>query len=186
MNRIAVDIDETLVHFLPNLAKFHNKKLPNGKYRYLYRNIFGVEEKVSKSMVIDFYNSDAFHELKPIEGSQEKLVELRERASKLYIVTGRQYYVRQRTEDWIHKYFPDIFDDIVITNSFTQHEVPKVDIFKCLNIDTVIDDDSKVCIESALSGIKPYNYTHFPEYPWYEPHEYTDFSLRKWEELEII
>lgn len=186
MNRIAVDIDETLVHFLPNLAKFHKKQLPQGKYRYLYRNIFGVEEKVSKKMVIDFYNSDEFHNLRPIVGCQTKLKELRKKASKLYIVTGRQYYVRQRTEDWINKHFPDIFDDIVITNSFTPHEVSKIDIFKSFNIDTVIDDDSKVCLESARTGIKPYNYTHFPEYPWYEPHEYTDFSLRKWEDLEVV
>ena len=186
MNRIAVDIDETLVHFLPNLAKYHKKKLPSGKYRYLYRNIFGVKENVSKNMVIEFYNSDEFHSLKPIEGCQDKLKELRKNTSKLYIVTGRQYYVRQRTENWINKHFPDIFDDILITNSFTEHEVSKVDIFKSLNIDTVIDDDSKVCIDSALSGIKPYNYTHYPEYPWYEKHEYADFSLRRWEDLEII
>ena len=114
MNRIAVDIDETLLHFLPNMAKFHKMELPHKKFRYVYRNIFDITEARSKRMVIDFYNSQEFHDLEPMKGSQEKLLELRNKCSKLYVVTGRQYYVRQRTEDWIEKHYSGIFDDIVL------------------------------------------------------------------------
>jgi len=103
MNRIAVDIDETLLHFLPNMAKFHKMELPHKKFRYVYRNIFDITEARSKRMVIDFYNSQEFHDLEPMKGSQEKLLELKKKCKKLYIVSGRQYYVRQRTEDWIEK-----------------------------------------------------------------------------------
>jgi hypothetical protein len=186
MNRIAVDIDETLLHFLPNMAKYHKMELPPKRFRYVYRNIFDITEARSKRMVIDFYNSQEFHDLEPMKGSQEKLLELKKKCKKLYIVSGRQYYVRQRTEDWIEKHYPGIFDDVVLTNSYTIHEVSKVDIFRSLNIDTMVDDDSMVCLESARSGIKAYNFTNDPVYPWYEEYEYADFSLKSWDDIEIV
>ena len=71
MNRIAVDIDETLLHFLPNMAKYHKMELPCKRFRYVYRNIFDITEARSKRMVIDFYNSQEFHDLEPMKGSQE-------------------------------------------------------------------------------------------------------------------
>lgn len=182
MNRVAVDIDETLVHFLPNLAKYHKRSLPPGKYSYVYRNIFNIPEYKSRKMVMDFYKSEEFHNLKPIVGARKKLEELRQSADKIYVVSGRQDCVRKSTELWLNTYFPDIFDDLVLTNSYTVDEIPKVEIYRSLNIDTMIDDDYKVCLESLRNGVKPYNYIHFPEYPWTD---ITDMSLFSWYNLEI-
>ena len=183
MNRIAIDIDETLLHFLPNLAKYHKCNLPSGKYSYVYRNVFNIPEIKSKKMVYEFYDSQEFMNLRPILGSRTKLKELRKSATKIYAVTGRQDYIRAKTELWLDIYFPGIFDDVVLTNSYTIDEIPKVEICRSLNIDTIIDDDYKVCLECLRSGIKPYNYTHLPEYPWAIE---SDFSLRSWTDLNIV
>lgn len=183
MNRIAIDIDETLVHFLPKLAKFHGRELPNGKYSYVYRNIFNIPESLSKKMVYDFYKSEDFNNLLPIIGCRQKLKELRKHTKKMYVVTGRQDFVRTKTEIWLDTFFPDIFDDLVMTNSYTVDEIPKVEICRSLNIDTIIDDDYKVCMECLRAGIKPYNYTHIPSYPW---SIHSDMALHSWSDLNIL
>ena len=182
MNRVAIDIDETLVHFLPNLAKFHKRTLPSGKYKYVYRDIFQVPEIKSKKMVIDFYKSEEFMELTPIIGCHKKLKEMRQRVDKMYVITGRQDYVRKLTEVWLDKHFPGIFDDLLLTNSYTKDEIPKVELMRSLNIDTLIDDDYRVCTDARLNGIKAYNYTHIPEYGWCNE---SDISLTNWYNLEI-
>uniref|UniRef100_A0A6C0JVL3 FCP1 homology domain-containing protein n=1 Tax=viral metagenome TaxID=1070528 RepID=A0A6C0JVL3_9ZZZZ len=182
MNRVAIDIDETLVHFLPNLAKYHGRHLPSGKYSYVYRNIFDIPEHKSRKMVLDFYNSEEFYNLKPIIGARKKLEEIRKKAHKVYVVSGRQDVVREKSELWLETYFPGIFDDLILTNSYTIDEIPKVEICKSLKIDTIIDDDYKVCLECMRNGVKPYNYTHYPMYPWTSE---SDLSLLNWHSLEV-
>jgi len=182
MNRIAIDIDETLVHFLPKLAKFHGRQLPHGQYSYMYRKVFDIPESQSKKMVYDFYRSDEFDNLLPIIGCREKLKQLRKGAKKLYVVSGRQDFVRSKTEKWLEDFFPGIFDDLVLTNSYTIDEIPKVEICRSLNIDTIIDDDYQVCMECLRTGIKPYNYIHIPPYPWSTQ---SDMSLRSWSDLNL-
>ena len=43
---------------------------------------------------------------------------------KMYIVTGRQDVAREQTERWVEMYFPQIFDDVILMNSFT-NEIAK-------------------------------------------------------------
>jgi hypothetical protein len=142
MQRIAVDLDEVLVPLLKPMAQWHRRELPRRpKYPYMYRDIFGVSEQESQRMLHEFYRSKDFLYLKPIRGSQRAMTRFRRDANKMYIVTGRQDAVRETTELWVERHFPGIFDDVILTNSFTPHEVSKVDICRSLALDTIIDDN---------------------------------------------
>ena len=179
MTKIAVDIDEVLVPFLFPMAGHRGLALPTRpKYRYLYREIFQIPEWESQEMVHEFYESRAFARLKPIKGSQYAMLKMRRDAKKMYVVTGRQEVARVKTERWIEEYFPGIFDDVILTNSFTPMEVKKVDICRSLAIDTIIDDNMNICLECIGSGMRAYNFIGEDVYPWCEESE---ISLKGWE-----
>ena len=185
MNRVAIDIDEVLVNFLFPMAK-HNHKMhklwSKPKYNYVYREIFDIDEVTSQKMVQEFYRSKAFMDLTPIPGSQKAMYKLRRKAKKMYIVTGRQDSVREETEAWIQTYFPGVFDDVILTNSYTPHEVKKSDICRALNIGLIIDDNKGICDQCTGAGTDALNFVGDEMYPWCEESE---ISIKGWSDLKV-
>ena len=182
MNRVAVDVDEVLVKFLLPLAKHHSqvhKLWCKPKYRYIYREIFEVDEPTSKKMVREFYQSKAFMNLTPIQGSQKAMYNLKERYNKMYILTGRQDIAREETEAWIDTYFPGVFDDVILTNSYTPNEIYKADICRALNIGLIIDDNKAICDKCIENGVRALNFIGDEHniYPWCEE---SDISIQGW------
>lgn len=181
--KIAVDVDEVLVHFLKPMAKWNGKKLPNkSKYNYLYREIFNCTEEESQEILKKFYKSKEFKNLKPIPGSQKALFNMSSQYDKMYVLTGRQEIVRKETEFWIDTYFPGVFDDVILTNSFTDTEVRKVDICQSLSIGLLIDDNIHICNECINAGIKAKNFIGDPIYPWCDE---SDISIKNWERFKV-
>ena len=180
MNRVAIDIDEVLVSFLQPMAKWKKKTIRKPKYNYVYRQIFDIDEVESQKMVQGFYKSKDFMELTPIRGAQEAMYKLRGDAKKMYIVTGRQDTVREETELWIDHYFPGIFDDIILTNSYTPNEVKKSAICRALNIGLIIDDNKGICDECIEAGTDALNFVGEEMYPWCEE---SDISIKGWKEF---
>jgi len=95
----------------------------------------------------------------------------------MYIVTGRQEMVRETTELWIERFFPGVFDDIILTNSFTENEIKKVDVCRALGIGCIIDDIGQTCDECIESGMDAIHFIGDEVYPWCEPSE---ISMRGW------
>ena len=183
MNRIAIDIDEVLVPLVRPMAKWAKLNMPSSKrYSYVYRDMFNISETQSQKMVKDFYKSDEFMLLQPTIGSQPILRLLRPGISKIYAVTGRQDCVRQETEDWLQFHFPHIFDDVILTNSYTELEVPKVDICNSLKLDTIIDDNYGICESCQNNGIASIHFggSDGVLYPWCSEYDNTVLS---WNEL---
>ena len=184
MNRIAVDIDEVLCHFVESMARHNNLTLPKKQiYSYVYRDMFKISEKKSSKMVRDFYNSKEFDDLTPIHGSRAIIQMMRPKIDKIYIITGRQDCVRKKTEDWLDKHYPELFDDLLLTNSFTSNEIPKVDLCKALNIDTIIDDSDVQCDMCAERGVKPVHFSGYngvDMYPWCDLRE---TNVLSWDQL---
>jgi len=177
-SKIAIDVDEVLVHLLKPMAKRRGVKLPeNKKYKYLYREVFNCTEEESQAILRDFYMSEDFRNLKPIEGSQLAMNNLNMIFDKMYIVTGRQEIVREPTEIWIEHFFPGVFDDVILTNSFTPHEVKKSDICRALNIGLIIDDNKGICDQCIEAGTDALNFVGDEIYPWCEESE---ISIKGW------
>ena len=96
----------------------------------------------------------------------------------MYVVTGRQDVVRDETETWIESFFPGVFDDVILTNSFTPNEIHKANICRALNIGLIIDDNKSICDRCINDGVKALNYIGEDEiYPWCEE---SDISIRDW------
>jgi hypothetical protein len=170
MNRIAVDIDEVLMPFVKPMARWRKLSMPTkAKYSYIYSNMFNITAAESKDMVYKFYDSEVFEMIQPIEGSVEAIKKLRGQFDKMYIVTGRQEYARSATEDWVDFHFPNMFDDIILTNSYTNREVCKSDICTCLNIGTIVDDNDMTCALTERVGVKAIHFAGYDGnnvYPW--------------------
>ena len=170
MNRIAVDIDEVLMPFVKPMAKWRKLTMPTKtKYSYIYSNMFKITNDESSEMVREFYNSETFREIKPFDDSLKAIKLLREQYDKIYIVTGRQSCARDVTEKWIDTHYPGLFDDVILTNSFTNHEVFKSDICTCLDIGTIIDDNDVTCALCKHVGVKPIHFAGYDgvnKYPW--------------------
>ena len=170
MKRVAIDIDEVLVSFVKPMAKFRGYKMPTTKkYEYVYKDMFNISELESRNMVHDFYESEAFAKLKPIKGTCKQMGHLRDYADKMYIVTGRQDYARDQTEKWLRYWFPNTFDDLIMTNSYTDHEIEKHEICRSLALDSIIDDSFDVCTKCNRIGIDAYNIIGYGgniTYPW--------------------
>jgi len=181
MNKLAVDLDEVLVPLLRPMMKWHGTKEPQTTYKYLFREVFQCSEDKSKQILHKFYKSEDFANLEPLPNSQQAIEILRNLDvwDRMYIVTGRQDIVRRDTEEWIDKHFPHMFDDIILTNSFTEHEVKKADVCRCLGITLLVDDSLHNCREAERAGIHAVNFTGFDNlvYPWCEEN---DISFNDW------
>jgi hypothetical protein len=110
------------------------------------------------------------------------MLRMRRDAKKMYIVTGRQDVAREQTELWVDRHFPGIFDDVILTNSYTPMEVKKVDICRSLALDTIIDDSIDTCLECMEKGMNVIHFVGDEVYPWCEE---SDISMRGWMEDEI-
>src|SRR6056300_298393 len=179
MNRIAIDLDEVLVPFLRPLAQYHGRRLPHSKHSYVFREIFECSHEQAQELIYDYYKSPEFLFVKPITGSQRAMARFRPQVNKMYVVTGRQEAAREQTESWIERHFPGIFDDVILTNSYTEHEISKVDICRALSIGCVIDDSLDTCRECWDNRMLAVNFVGDGDhvYPWCEE---TDNSMNGW------
>jgi 5'(3')-deoxyribonucleotidase len=182
MKRIAIDIDEVLMPFVRPMARWKGVKMPrhDTKYEYVYKDMFKITEEESAEMVREFYKSREFSEIKPIPGSQLGMVKLRGKFDKVYAVTGRQDIVRDKTEAWLSQHFEGVFDDVVLTNSYTDFEVSKLDICRSLAIGTIIDDNMHTCLQCKEAGMDARNFMGY-EYV-YQWCDHTDMSMYGWKE----
>ena len=157
--KIAIDVDEVLVPLLKPMAKYKKIALPKKpKYNYLYREVFNCTEERSQEILHEFYFSDE------------------------YILTGRQEIVRGSTELWIEQFYPGLFDDVILTNSFTENEVKKVDVCRALGIGCLIDDSIGTCNECIENGLGALNFVGEEMYPWCEE---SPISIHGWESYNI-
>lgn len=183
MNRIAIDIDEVLMPFVKPLAKWNKLAMPTKpKYGYVYSDMFNISSAESRVMVRDFYKSEVFGMIQPFEGSVEAMTELRKHSDKMFIVTGRQEYARTETEDWINVHYPGIFDEVILTNSYTNHEVYKSDLCMCLNVGIIVDDNDTICALARRVGVTAIQFAGHDGknvYPWCS---YSKNSVLSWPE----
>ena len=75
-----------------------------------------------------------------------------------------------------------MFDDIILTNSFTSFEIQKYDICHSLNLDTIIDDSDMTCGVCKHWGMDAIHFAGYDGSP-YEWCKVDDISVLSWIDL---
>ena len=162
--KIGIDIDNCISNFDDVLLKEylkHDKELRNTGIinenpEYIRKGMFDWTDEEEKS----FYNANIENfakNLKQIENSSYYIKKLKEDGHEIYIITGRNNgdYTNpfKLTEEWLKKY-NIVYDKLIFTNSHDKHEKTEV----CLenNIDLMIEDSTKICLDLINNGIKVY------------------------------
>ncbi|MGM5481768.1 MAG: 5' nucleotidase, NT5C type [Nanobdellota archaeon] len=170
---IAVDVDEVLANFLEQFLSFqeehYGRRLaPKDCSSYYFRELFNISEEDEIKQIYEFYETQYFQDIKPLPDSQESLKKLKEQGHKLFIITARQNRVAKETRQWLDRYFPDMFEDVFITNEAgfkEEHHEKKVDVCKRINANVIVEDSLPNAIDvlkadmKAVLMDKPWNQT---------------------------
>jgi 5'(3')-deoxyribonucleotidase len=182
--RIAVDLDEVLFPLLKPMMKYHRVNEPSTmRYPYKFSEVFGVTPDRAQSMLYAYCDTYEFENQRPVIGARHNVEAISQNVDKMYIVTGRQEFLRDKTEKWIQTHFPNVFNDIIFTNSYTPDEIRKADVCKALNADLVIDDLIETCKDCKELKIKSINYIGIPVYPWCTPERSEIFKAASWTDI---
>ena len=182
--KVAVDVDEVLVPMFHTLSNYHQHTSPVPvripvRHPYRYSCALGITEKRSTRLVQEFYETDAFKNMRPITGAVEGVRALKDEHD-LVVVTGRHDESIDATHDWLDRWFEGCFDDAIFCNHFTEKATDKASICKDLGIGVIIDDSILTCAECLASGTDAINFVGNPVYPWCDE---SNISCRDWSDI---
>ncbi|KAL1919056.1 uncharacterized protein VTP21DRAFT_2437 [Calcarisporiella thermophila] len=175
---LAIDLDECLSLTMAALVKWHNTHYgtqlkESDFFSYNYWEVWGGSRDESIVKVREFYVSEEFREMQPVPGALEAMKTLKERGFKLYVVTSRQEFVRKQTEEFIDRHFPNIFEDIILTNHYlaTSEQglaIPRMKSEIChqLKAELLVDDTLHNAFDVANAGINVLLFDLNASYAW--------------------
>jgi uncharacterized HAD superfamily protein len=167
---IAIDIDDVISANAASFVKYSNQRygthLTVDDYREHWGEIWNIDHDELMKRAAEYHESGHIANHPVIEGAYDALKDLKERF-KLIIVTSRRTSINQLTRDWIQKYYPDIFDDIVFSGFFDSAKsgihLTKGELVKNTGAEYLIDDQLKHVSSAAENGIKA---LLFGDYIW--------------------
>ena len=187
---IAVDIDDVIAANALGFVEWSNQKygthLTVDDYQDHWGEVWKVEHEETERRAVEYHESDHVATYTTIEGASDALRKLKERF-KLVILTTRRNSINQLTKEWIEKYYPGIFDDIVFSGFFdspTKESITmtKGELAKSIGADYIIDDQIKHVLAATKLGIRG---ILFGNYTWNKvevlPENVT--RVHSWEEV---
>jgi uncharacterized HAD superfamily protein len=189
--KIGIDLDEVLGHSLPELIAFHNHNYgTNLKTEdftsYNFEKVWGGTLAEAIDKVEEFHKTQYFKNIKPMEGAKEVLEKLKKN-NELFVITARRDNIRKETEEWVNKYYPNIFSKIYFTDEFSNastKSTTKKKICDSLDIDIFIEDNIKYALECAGPKRKVY----LLNYQWNQTKEKLPKNIirvNSWKEIDI-
>ena len=165
MNKILwVDLDEVLAETIDEVLKYHNYNINNMSITkndisdYYLSNI--SKYNIDRQQAIDFFSeiltSSARENIIPVQWAREKLEIFHKQWWEINVVTARREEISDYTQKWLEKYYPNLIDNILFANHYSDKEVPKSTL--CLQkwIGHMIEDNLDFALELAQFGIKVY------------------------------
>lgn len=166
---VAVDNDELLFDFVGSFILFHNKvygtKLTKENFfSYRYYEVLGIREGEDIPRFTEFYQSEYFENIQPVEGAKEAMEHLKESGHTLFVVTGRIHSLVNKTRDDLIKYYPGIFSGISFANTYGTNGDKRKKSVLCrqLNSRIILEDDFLHIHDCANAGIS----VLVPNHPW--------------------
>ncbi len=169
MNKIAIDLDDTLVPTVEMLVKemFKDKKFSLFKGYHSISNLSFEEKGLLYIYIRQTINKQDIEDFKPIEDSVSVIKKLA-KEYELYIVTARNHDVKDHTQKWVNKYFPKCFKEIIFSKYHRPEKFFKTkgEICKEKGIDLIIDDNYEHIIDCNKYNIKTIVFNHNNKYAW--------------------
>lgn len=166
MKRIGIDLDQVLADFSAAFDSFHDIHYgtdfrANPPSDFYLRDIIDITEEEELERVRKFYDTHFFIEMKPFPDAVDVIKKLSQKY-KLYVITSRPEFVEKETRDWITKYFPDCFTDIILTNHYFGGTTKKSEVCLAKKIDYMVEDMAHYANDCAEAGIPTFLITR----PW--------------------
>lgn len=153
---IGVDLDEVVFDFVTSFLIYHNSR--NGtslsrdeisKYRVIGELCGNTKKEVDETFK-EFYNTELFKNVQPMEGSNEG-IRLLSKNHQLHAITSRPGYLHDKTKESLNKHFPNSFLGL----HFSMKKIKKKsEICKDLGINLLIEDSLEYAKECASEGVK--------------------------------
>lgn len=176
---ITVDCDEILAETFDAVLAFHDftfngKSLTKDLITHFHRQKMPWYETSNEYM--DWYmssfftNGDALMSIRPVIWAKESLLKMKQLWYNFVVITGRHSFTEEYTLKWLEREFPNIFDDVVFANHWSDVGIGlnKADLMKNIGSTVLIDDSLHNCINIAEYGYEwvlldmPRNQTEHP------------------------
>jgi 5'(3')-deoxyribonucleotidase len=176
---IAVDLDEVLGDFVPQLVKFYNttytatgthpepgmRVLTNDDFfSYAFHEVWGGTAAESATKVDAFFESSYFADIPVVAGAREALESLRSKFD-FTVVTSRQHHLEPRTRAWLSRHYPGIFKGVFFGNHWASSGVKQSKPDMCAAIGAVALIDDSVTYALQCSHVLPRVFL-FGTYAW--------------------
>jgi uncharacterized HAD superfamily protein len=156
--KIGIDIDEIIAEFVRGYLELYNKRYnKNLQFEEIFSyNLFEplkISKEVSIELADEYYGSENFDNIDLVKGAEEGVRKLKQE-HELIFITARPSHVKEKTEIFIKKLFPDFSSKIVYSKNFWEEGLFKSDICKAHQCDILIEDDLKHALECAEKSIR--------------------------------
>ncbi len=158
---IAIDIDDVIAANAKGFVEYSNRcygtKLTVEDYDDRWALVWQVEHDEAERRAVEYHASGHIGTYDYIDGAYAVLKKLSE-SFKLIVITARRNTVSQLTHDWIDKYYPSIFEDIIFAGFFDTAtpeslKMTKAELAKKHLADYLVDDQLKHCLAASEIGI---------------------------------
>ena len=170
--KIGFDIDEVLAgNFIELFLRYYNERFKANHKKedildYDLSKVFGISRKEVTAIFHGFYSSSLFKEIMPAKGSIELIQKLNGEGHELYVVTGRQIFIKEDTIRFLEHY-NECFKSIEFTKNDAlvddeKRKLRKVDVCKKLSLSLLVDDQQEHAKDCAREGIEVFLF----DKPW--------------------
>lgn len=187
---IVVDIDDVIAAHAAAFVEYSNKKygthLTVNDYQDHWVEVWKIDEQETEKRALEYHASGHIKTYGTIPDAKEALEKLKDKF-RLIILTTRRNSINQLTREWIDKYYPNIFEDIIFSGFFdsvTKESIKmtKGELAKKIGADYLIDDQLKhvkAAVEIGIKGLL------FGEYSWNSPAVLPENVVRvkNWQEI---
>ena len=167
---IAIDIDSVLSDSHTSFIQYYNRvkhKTIQAKDLYTFNipEVLGLTPQETQQLVADWMSTDDFKNIALIEGAVDGVTYLHQK-NRLIAVTARPPDVESVTKEWLDKHFPDMFQDVIFTNTDSYirkaGSLKKSDVCKEYQVTLIIEDQVEFANDCVENGID----TFLLEMPW--------------------
>lgn len=160
IRKIALDKDDSIVHFIAPASRFMNKRFGTGvrvsDFRdYEMYKALGITPEESDQALYEFYDSHHFTQMRPHKNAFEVLSGLANKGIELVVVTSRPATTDPKTREFLDTHYQGLIS--VVRYAYHPHfeEQSKTKAEICLEegIDLIIEDSLEHANNCARAGI---------------------------------